>query len=104
MLTVCWTVGMLLTLDEEDRSQCWDDYSDSYVIYIIVIPMILALSVNYQSTQFKLNNILSKGKFADIDKHNARCCDQASNSKLTLNTTASGIYLHYMFVIKNIFP
>ena len=44
LLTVCWVTGMSLTT--ESREECWDDYSNSALIYIIVIPMILALAVN----------------------------------------------------------
>ena len=43
-LTVLWVTGMSLTT--ESMEECWDDYSNSSLIYIIVIPMILALAVN----------------------------------------------------------
>ena len=43
-LTVGWVTGMSLTT--ESMEECWDDYSNSSLIYIIVIPMILALAFN----------------------------------------------------------
>ena len=47
-LTIFWVTGMTLTgteAEEGGRMDCWDDYSDSSTIYIIVTPMILALTV-----------------------------------------------------------
>ena len=35
-----------MSLTTESMEECWDDYSNSSLIYIIVIPMILALAVN----------------------------------------------------------
>ena len=47
-LTIFWVTGMIMTgteAEEGGRTDCWDDYSDSSTIYIIVTPMILALTV-----------------------------------------------------------
>ena len=47
-LTIFWVTGMIMTGSEADEgggTECWDDYSDSSTIYIIVTPMILALTV-----------------------------------------------------------
>ena len=48
VLTICWVTGMVMTgsgTEEGGQVECWDDYSDSSIIYIIVTPMILALTV-----------------------------------------------------------
>ena len=45
VLTIFWVTGMMMTGSE---GECWDDYSDSSTIYIIVTPMILALTVTNQ--------------------------------------------------------
>lgn len=44
VLTICWVTGMMMT-GSGAEVECWDDYSDSSIIYIIVTPMILALTV-----------------------------------------------------------
>ena len=45
VLTSCWVTGMVMSGSVVEEGECWDDYSDSATIYIIVIPMILALMV-----------------------------------------------------------
>ena len=47
VLTIFWVTGMMMTGSE---GECWDDYSDSSTIYIIVTPMILALTVTNKKT------------------------------------------------------
>ena len=42
LLTVAWATGMSLNTTDI----FWDNYSNSYSIYIIVVPMIMALSAN----------------------------------------------------------
>ena len=42
LITGVWSGGMYLRCEKE----CWDDYSSHSIIYILIVPMITALSVN----------------------------------------------------------
>ena len=57
MLTVAWVTGMSLYTTDV----FWDNYSNSGTIYIIVVPMILALTVG----NFFVTSI-AKDKFASL--------------------------------------
>jgi len=44
-LTFCWVTGMVM-VDGTAKEECWDNYSNSPTIYIIVVPMTLTLLAN----------------------------------------------------------
>ena len=49
-LTFCWVTGMVMVDGSATEDNCWDNYSDSPTIYIIVVPMTLTLLVTYFTT------------------------------------------------------
>ena len=82
-----------MSLTAESREECWDDYSNSALIYIIVIPMILALEVNLLFlvsimkvvvTKLRVQSNLSTQQLQVSCKNKSSCKNETSQSIFSL--------------------
>ena len=42
LITLVWVIGLNLVCEKE----CWDDYPNHQIVYVLIVPMILALTAN----------------------------------------------------------